>query len=176
MMKKKSLWLLLLPIILMAATCDSSKKTTSTPTNPNEEPVTDVPTNSEEKVSMLVNFTSTDDINTALAKAKKLNKVLFIDFYTTWCAPCKIMEQSVFRDEDVANYMNENCISIRVNAEKGKGPDRKLEYAIDAYPTMLVYTPAGDEIARKQGSLGIEAFKQFIKAAVWKAKNPSGKP
>jgi thiol:disulfide interchange protein len=171
-MKKNALWLAILPVFLMAATCDSSKKTTTTtPTNPTEEATTDVPISSDEK-AMLVKFTSTDDIEATLAKAKRANKVVFIDFYTTWCAPCKVMEQSVFRDEDVANYMNENCISIRVNAEKGKGPDRKLEYAVDAYPTMLVYNPNGDEVARKQGSLGIEAFKQFIKGAVWKARNP----
>jgi thiol:disulfide interchange protein len=165
-MKKNTLWLLLLPILLMAATCESTKKTTTTPTTTTEETVTEAPAS-----SMLVKFTNTDDIETALAKAKKTNKVVFIDFYTTWCAPCRVMEESVFRDEDVANYMNENCISIRVNAEKGKGPDRKLEYAVDAYPTMLVYSPNGDEVARKQGSLGIEAFKEFIKTGVWKARN-----
>jgi thiol:disulfide interchange protein len=165
-MKKNTLWLLLLPILLMAATCESTKKTTTTPTTTTEETVTEAPAS-----IMLVKFTNTDDIETALAKAKKTNKVVFIDFYTTWCAPCRVMEESVFRDEDVANYMNENCISIRVNAEKGKGPDRKLEYAVDAYPTMLVYSPNGDEVARKQGSLGIEAFKEFIKTGVWKARN-----
>ena len=167
-MKKSTLWLLLLPILLMAATCDSSKKTTTTPDSKTEETVTEAP----ESGTMLVKFTNTDDIDAALAKAKKTNKVVFIDFYTTWCAPCKMMEQSVFRDEDVANYLNDNCISIRVNAEKGKGPDRKIEYVVDAYPTMLVYNANGDEVARKQGSLGIEAFKEFIKTAVWKAKNP----
>jgi thiol:disulfide interchange protein len=167
-MKKSTLWLLLLPILLMAATCDSSKKTTTTPETKTEETATEAPVSS----TMLVKFTNTDDIDAALAKAKKANKVVFIDFYTTWCAPCRVMEESVFRDEDVANYLNDNCISIRVNAEKGKGPDRKLEYAVDAYPTMLVYNPNGDEVARKQGSLGIEAFKEFIKTAVWKAKNP----
>lgn len=167
-MKKSTLWLLLLPILWMAATCDSSKKTTTTPDTTTDGTVTEAPASS----TMLVKFTNTDDIETALAKAKKTNKVVFIDFYTTWCAPCRVMEESVFRDEDVANYLNDNCISIRVNAEKGKGPDRKLEYAVDAYPTMLVYNPNGDEVARKQGSLGIEAFKEFIKTAVWKAKNP----
>jgi thiol:disulfide interchange protein len=167
-MKKSTLWLLLLPILLMAATCESTKKTTTTPDTKTEETVTEAPVSS----TMLVKFTNTDDIDAALAKAKKANKVVFIDFYTTWCAPCRVMEESVFRDEDVANYLNDNCISIRVNAEKGKGPDRKLEYAVDAYPTMLVYNPNGDEVARKQGSLGIEAFKEFIKTAVWKAKNP----
>jgi thiol:disulfide interchange protein len=164
-MKKSTLWLLLLPILLMATTCESTKKTTTTPTS--EETVTEAPASG----TMLVKFTNTDDIAAALEKAKKTNKVVFIDFFTTWCAPCRVMEESVFRDEDVANYLNENCISIRVNAEKGKGPDRKLEYAIDAYPTMLVYSPNGDEVARKQGSLGIEAFKEFIKTGVWKARN-----
>jgi thiol:disulfide interchange protein len=167
-MKKNTLWLLLLPILLMAATCESSKKTTSTPTLPPDEPVADASSSS----NMLVKFTATDDIDAALAKAKKMNKIVFIDFFTTWCAPCRVMEESVFRDEDVANYMNENCISIRVNAEKGKGPDRKLEYAVDAYPTMLFYSSNGDEVARKQGSLGIEPFKEFMKASVWKARNP----
>lgn len=167
-MKKSTLWLFLLPILWMAATCESTKKTTTTPdSTTTEETVTEAPSSS----SMLVKFTDTDDIATALAKAKKTNKVVFIDFYTTWCAPCKVMEQSVFRDEDVANYMNENCISIRINAEKGKGPDRKIEYLVDAYPTMLFYAPNGDEVARKQGSLGIEPFKEFMKASVWKARN-----
>jgi thiol:disulfide interchange protein len=168
-MKKNSLWLFLLPILLMAATCESAKKTTTTPATTTEETVTEPPKSGS---SMLVQFTNTDDIDAALAQAKKTKKVVFIDFYTTWCAPCRVMEESVFQDEDVANYLNENCISIRVNAEKGKGPDRKLEYAVDAYPTMLVYSSNGDEVARKQGSLGIEAFKTFIKSAVWKAKNP----
>ena len=167
-MKKSTLWLLLLPILLMAATCESTQKTPAKPTTTTEETVTDAPSSG----TMLVKFTNTDDIDAALAKAKKTNKAVFIDFYTTWCAPCRVMEESVFRDEDVANYLNDNCISIRVNAEKGKGPDRKLEYAVDAYPTMLVYNANGDEVARKQGSLGIEAFKEFIKTAVWKAKNP----
>ncbi len=167
-MKKSTLWLLLLPILLMAATCESTQKTPTKPTTTTEETVTEAPSSG----TMLVKFTNTDDIDAALAKAKKTNKAVFIDFYTTWCAPCRVMEESVFRDEDVANYLNDNCISIRVNAEKGKGPDRKLEYAVDAYPTMLVYNANGDEVARKQGSLGIEAFKEFIKTAVWKAKNP----
>ena len=130
----------------------------------------------EKPAAMLVNFITSDDIDAALKKAQKEKKVLFIDFYTSWCTPCKMMEQGVFRDALVADYMNANCISIRVNAEKGNGPNMKIAYAVDAYPTMLFYTSTGDEVARKEGSLGIEDFKKYMKASVWKAKNPAGTP
>ena len=172
MLKMKSLLRISLPIIIAfyLASCDTaSKGTTSSNTNP-------TPTEKEEKVATLVNFIASDDVDAAQKRALKEKKVLFIDFYTSWCAPCKVMEQSVFKDVLVAEYMNENCICIRVNAEKGNGPNMKIAYAVDAYPTMLFYSSIGDEVARKVGSMGIEEFKKYMKASVWKAKNPIGTP
>ena len=32
----------------------------------------------------------------ALALAKKEKKMVFVDFYTTWCGPCKMMTSEVF--------------------------------------------------------------------------------
>jgi thiol:disulfide interchange protein len=165
----KKLWILIAIISVNIASCDTSKKTGSTKLS---EPVTEKPVDAEDKPDMLVSFINSDDMTGAMKKAKAANKVLFVDFYTTWCAPCRVMEQSVFRDQLVAEYMNTNCISLRVNAEKGNGPTLKMENAVDAYPTMLVFNSNGDEVARKQGSLGIEDFKKFIKSAVWKANNP----
>jgi thiol:disulfide interchange protein len=173
-MKKLFLYISAFLILGFTVACNGSKgSTASTPTKPKvEKPTEEKPeTETEIPVKALVNFINSDDIDNALKLALKQNKTLFIDFYTSWCAPCKIMEQSVFRDELVADYMNENCISIRVNAEKGNGPNMKIAYAVDAYPTMLFYSPKGDEVARKAGSMGIEEFKKFMKASVWKAKN-----
>ncbi len=173
-MNKVFLFIAVLFVVGVLGACNGSKgSTASTPTKPKiEKPTDETPEeNTEEPVKALVNFINSDDIDNALKMAQKQNKTLFIDFYTSWCAPCKIMEQSVFRDELVADYMNENCISIRVNAEKGNGPNMKIAYAVDAYPTMLFYSSKGDEVARKAGSMGIEEFKKFMKASVWKAKS-----
>ena len=52
-----------------------------------------------------------------LEKAKAENKKVFIDFYTTWCGPCKEMSSKVFTDADVAKYFNEKFISYQINAE-----------------------------------------------------------
>ena len=156
-------------------TTSSKGRTTATKNNrPKTSTAPNIPV--EEKTMTLINFISSDDIDGVLLRAKKEKKVLFIDFYTSWCAPCKVMEQSVFQDVLVADYMNQNCICIRVNAEKDNGPNMKIAYAIDAYPTMLFYSSKGDEVARKIGSMGIEEFKKYMKASVWKAKNPVGEP
>ena len=32
----------------------------------------------------------------ALAKAKKENKLVMFDAYTTWCGPCKVLKTKVF--------------------------------------------------------------------------------
>ena len=42
----------------------------------------------------------------AKAKAKKENKLIFIDCYTTWCGPCKNMSKKTFVNKEVGEYYN----------------------------------------------------------------------
>lgn len=52
-----------------------------------------------------------------LAKAKKENKSIVIDFYTDWCHWCKVMEKQTFENADVAKKLKKRFVTIRVNAE-----------------------------------------------------------
>src|SRR5258705_1367432 len=64
------------------------------------------------------------------AKAKKENKLIFIDFYTSWCGPCRHMAETVFKQEDVGSYFSSNFISYKIDAEKGEGRDIAAKYHI----------------------------------------------
>lgn len=44
-------------------------------------------------------------------------KRVFIDIYTTWCGPCKILDKKTFQDEEVAEFINENFHAVKMDAE-----------------------------------------------------------
>lgn len=106
----------------------------------------------------------------ALAKAKKENKLVFLDAYTEWCRPCIKMAKDVFTLDKVADFYNDNFINVTMDMEKGEGPVIVKKYQIGAYPAFLFVNGDG-EIVFKDG--GYQEAAQFIevgKAAV-KAKN-----
>ena len=88
----------------------------------------------------------------AVAKAKKENKLVFVDFYTTWCGPCKKMDKEIFPKEIVGSYFNEKFVSIKIDAEKGEGIQLAEKYTVKGYPTMLVLNSDESEKDRLVGA------------------------
>lgn len=79
----------------------------------------------------------------ALEKAKKENKFVFMDCYTSWCGPCKRMVAEVFSQEQVGKYFNEKFISVKYDMEKGEGVDLRNRYGVGLYPTFLILDTQG---------------------------------
>ncbi len=81
--------------------------------------------------------------NEILTLAKKSNKKIFVDVYTTWCGPCKKMDMEVFSQTQVAEFYNTNFINIKIDAEKGWGITFSKTNQVNAYPTYLFFNPDG---------------------------------
>lgn len=57
------------------------------------------------------------EMNEVEALMKKEPKKVLVDVYTSWCGPCKMMNNTTFSDPDVVKYINENFYAIKFNAE-----------------------------------------------------------
>lgn len=84
------------------------------------------------------------NFDAARKKAKRENKLLFVDCYTSWCGPCKMLSHNVFPQGKVGKFFNRNFINLKIDMEKGEGPALRKKYGVKAFPTMLYLTPDGE--------------------------------
>ncbi|ASE62150.1 thioredoxin fold domain-containing protein [Chryseobacterium indologenes] len=100
-----------------------------------------------------------------LAKAKKENKLIFVDAYASWCGPCKLMVKNIFPLKNVGDYYNSHFINAKIDMEKGEGIDLAKKYNVKAFPTYLFIDGNGEAVHRTLGYVEEKDFIQFAKDA-----------
>jgi thiol-disulfide isomerase/thioredoxin len=101
-----------------------------------------------------------------LALAKKENKMIYVDCFTSWCGPCKWMAKNVFTNDTVADFYNANFINTKIDMENGEGLDIAKRYDIRAYPIMLFLNAEGEQLHRTCGSTSVQNFLAIGKNAL----------
>jgi thiol-disulfide isomerase/thioredoxin len=85
-------------------------------------------------------------------KAKKENKLIFLDAYTSWCGPCKWLSKNIFTNDTVATYFNKNYVNAKIDMEKGEGPELAKKYSVFCYPNLLFIDGDGKVVHRTAGA------------------------
>ena len=88
----------------------------------------------------------------ALALAAKSGKLLFMDCYTSWCGPCKMLSEKIFPLKEVGDFFNQHFINIKMDMEKGEGKDLAKRYKVRSYPTLLVLDAKGNIVHPLSGA------------------------
>lgn len=104
-----------------------------------------------------------DDV---LAKAKKENKIIFVDGFATWCGPCKWMAKNVFTDKNVGDFYNKTFVNLKLDLEKGEGVDFAKKYGIKGYPTLYFIDGDGNLVHQFLGGMDKDNFLQLGKDAI----------
>lgn len=135
-------------------------------------------------------------MNEALAAQKKKPKKIFVDMYTNWCGPCKMLDRNTFSNPDVAAFINKQFYAVKFNAEgdetvayKGKdytnptydpakankrnSPHQFSRYMnVRAYPTVLFLDETGNLINSVKGyrtPQQIEPILKLFGTDLWKS-------
>ncbi|MTG96969.1 MULTISPECIES: thioredoxin family protein [Myroides] len=105
--------------------------------------------------------------NEATEAQKKNPKPIFMDAFTEWCTPCKMLDKMTFTDSKVVEHINKNYYAVKFNAEgneeinhkgnkytnPGFDPERKNKNAthdftmflrIPGYPSMVIFDSKGE--------------------------------
>ena len=102
----------------------------------------------------------------ALETAAKEKKMVFIDFYTTWCGPCKTLSNEVFPQKEVGDFFNARFVSLKCDAEKGDGPALARKYGVRAYPTLAFLNADGTLAYSFAGALDAASLIERVRRGI----------
>lgn len=99
-----------------------------------------------------------------IAQAKKDNKFIFVDCFTTWCGPCKYVSTKVFPMSNVGDFFNKNFINVGLQidetlkdnqdvvATRRVAKEIESKYNIGVYPTFLIFNNDGELVHKFVGA------------------------
>ncbi len=122
--------------------------------------------------------------NSGMKLALRDKKPVVIDFYTSWCKWCKVMDEKTFSKPEINKYLEENFVAIRINAEsrsekltyKGRKytpVELTRRFGVRAFPSIAYLDPEGELITIVPGFIPPEMFLpmlRYIKKECYKQK------
>ncbi len=115
----------------------------------------------------LVNFKYSD-----LNQVKNQGKKILVSFTAEWCTPCKIMDESIFNDHEIASIINDNFIAIKADVDSKEGNDWNELYNANYLPTTIFSLESGSEIERLNGTPSRDDFLNLLKKILAKDSSP----
>lgn len=109
-------------------------------------------------------------------KAKKSRQLIFVDCYTSWCGPCRVMATSVFTQDTVGNFFNARTVNAKFDMEKdADGRMLREKYRVESFPTLLFIDPVTQqEVHRLVGQLGVNNLLNDAAIAIDPRNNIAG--
>lgn len=86
------------------------------------------------------------DFETALQRAKRENRPLFIMMTATWCGPCKMLERDSLSNVWIRKFLEPFVV---VQAFEDRDVEKKYDY--EGYPTLVFANSAGESAFKSVG-------------------------
>lgn len=85
---------------------------------------------------------------------------VLVDFYATWCGPCKMMAPML---EELADKIGDSAKIIKVDVERNQGAANK--YGVRSVPTLIIFKK-GKILWRQSGVVPVTQLERLLQQYV----------
>lgn len=96
----------------------------------------------------------------AKSAANEAKKWFIVKATAEWCGPCKQMDRTTWRDEQVVEWVEQHAILVALDVDQHK--DLAAELGIQAMPTMIAFKEGNEEFDRIVGYRSPDAMLAWL--------------
>ena len=86
------------------------------------------------------------------------NTIVFVDFFATWCGPCKMMHPVL---EGLKKQLGERVKIVKIDIDSPVNRQLVNSYQVQAVPTLMLFK-AGKMVWRQSGAMQATQIRQVI--------------
>lgn len=124
----------------------------------------------EAPVITALQFQKDITLDEALAQSRREGKPVFVDFYIDACAPCRLMDETTFKEPEVFHFFHANFINVKLDAIDFDHIEAAQRYQVGEYPTYLFLDAEGQVLEKH---LGYATMTQLLTLGRKVATTPS---
>lgn len=106
----------------------------------------------------------------SLEEARKVayqqKKLIFVNCFAEWAAPCLGMDQYVFSDQEFCDYMDKTFVNLWIDMPTDAGKELAKEYGVESFAYYLILNYKGEVIQRIAGGVKLPEFKERVQIAL----------
>jgi thiol-disulfide isomerase/thioredoxin len=102
----------------------------------------------------------------ALARAKKEEKLIFVDAFAKWCGPCKRMAAETFTQQKAGEFFNKHFICMKMDMEEEENIEFIEKYPVGSYPTLMFIDDKGKIVKKTVGGQDLPSLLALGKSAL----------
>ena len=99
--------------------------------------------------------------DSAFTRAKSEGKPVLVSFEADWCVWCKKLESTTYRDSEVMSLIADSLVPLTLDVDKS-GRELSNVHGVESLPTVLIFSPSGEEQGRINGYLPPGKFVEVM--------------